>query len=190
MLARQNMFQNYQNLTKSFHLRSADLLLYVKNIIICTVLIVAFLSVTRRKVWYGKIDIIINKMIPKSNDVDFKHLAALIKQEDGIKRTISEIEQASNDLKNVLESIDDRLVSAYKFKNIEFKQLPPKLTVSSSSFRSQKINEERLDKQFGYVSLPSIKKEAYGYTLNSRSPQPCVSKITHCTTLCHHRHVH
>lgn len=47
MIARQNMFRNYQNLTKSFHLRSADLLLYVQNIIvkslICTVPIVTFL---------------------------------------------------------------------------------------------------------------------------------------------------
>lgn len=56
----------------------------------------------------------------------------------------------------VFESNDDRLVTAYISKNVEFKQLPPKLTVSSSIFTSQKINEEQLDKQFGYVSLPSI----------------------------------
>lgn len=53
----------------------------------------------RRKVWYGNIDIIINRMISESNDVDSKHLAALTKQEDGIKRTISEISQAIDDLK-------------------------------------------------------------------------------------------
>lgn len=34
MIAWQNMFRNYQNLTKSFYLRNADLLLYVKNIIV------------------------------------------------------------------------------------------------------------------------------------------------------------
>lgn len=53
----------------------------------------------RRKVWYGNIDIIINRMISESNDVDSKHLAALTKQEDGITRTISEISQAIDDLK-------------------------------------------------------------------------------------------
>lgn len=61
---------------------------------------------TRRKVWYRNIDIIINGMITESNDVDSKHLAALTKQEDGIKRTISEISQATDDLKKVLESND------------------------------------------------------------------------------------
>lgn len=53
------------------------------------------------KFWYGKIDIIINKMISESNDVDSKHLAALTKQEAGIKRKISEISQAIDDLKKV-----------------------------------------------------------------------------------------
>lgn len=97
-------------------------------------------------------------MISESNDVDSKHLAVLTKQEDGIKRTISEISQAIDDLKKVLESNVDRLVTAYISKNVEFKHLLPKPTVSSSSFTSQKINGEQLDKQFGYVSLPSIKK--------------------------------
>lgn len=45
-------------------------------------------------------------MITESNDVDSKHLAALTKQGDGIKRTISEISQATDDLKKVLESND------------------------------------------------------------------------------------
>lgn len=66
-------------------------------------------------------------MISESNDVDSKHLAALTKQEAGIKRTISEISQAIDDLKKVLESNDDRPVSAYISKNVEFKQLPPNL---------------------------------------------------------------
>lgn len=85
-------------------------------------------------------------MISESNDVDSKHLAFLTKQEDGIKSTISEISQVIDDLKKVLECNDDRFVSAYISKNGEFKQLPPKLTVSSSSFTSRKINEEQLDK--------------------------------------------
>lgn len=82
---------------------------------------------TRRKVWNRNIDIIINRMISESNDVDSKHLAALTKQEAGIKRTISEISQAIDDLKKVLESNDDRPISAYISKNVEFKQLPPNL---------------------------------------------------------------
>lgn len=40
-------------------------------------------------------------MISESNDVDSKHLAALTKQEAGIKRKISEISQAIDDLKKV-----------------------------------------------------------------------------------------
>lgn len=52
-------------------------------------------------------------MISESNDVDSKHLAVLTKQEDGIKRTISEISHAIDDLRKVLESNVDRLVTAY-----------------------------------------------------------------------------
>lgn len=52
-------------------------------------------------------------MISESNNVDSKHLAVVTKQEDGIKSTFSEILQAIDDLKIVLESNDDRFVSAY-----------------------------------------------------------------------------
>lgn len=83
-------------------------------------------------------------------------MAALTKQEDGIKCTISEISQAIDDLKKYLNLMMTGLSLHIYPKNVEFKQLPSKLTVSSSIFTSQNINQEQLDKQFGYVSLPSI----------------------------------
>lgn len=57
-------------------------------------------------------------MISESNDEDSKHLAVVTKQEDGIKSTISEISQAIDDLKKILESKDDSLVSAYISKKL------------------------------------------------------------------------
>eukprot|EP00105_Crassostrea_gigas_P039749 XP_019923897.1 PREDICTED: tripartite motif-containing protein 2 [Crassostrea gigas] len=114
-----------------------------------------------------EIDIAIQKLKSDVDEMESKHLVVLDKEENEIKRSISEIEQSIADLKKSLNSNDVSLVSSYKSRVAEFRILPPKLTVSLPRFIPQKINKEQIYRQIGSLSALSIKTEEHGYTLDS-----------------------
>lgn len=97
------------------------------------------------------IDTIIEKLKHDINMIDSENMETLHQEEDEIKRTIFDITQNISDLKKVLNSDDDSLVSIYKSRNAKFRKFPPKFayTLPLPSFIPRNINKDQIHQLFG-----------------------------------------
>lgn len=117
---------------------------------------------------HKEIDSIINRKkaeISKSNNAQ---LTVLSESEDETAHSISDIRQHIVDLKNLQESSDVYLVSAYKSRIDGFRKLPPKLKVTFQSFCLPKINTTQLFEELDSLNLTiSVTKKEQEYKMDS-----------------------
>ncbi|XP_056005836.1 E3 ubiquitin-protein ligase TRIM71-like [Ostrea edulis] len=116
---------------------------------------------------HREITAIVNKRKSDIAEMKTKHLAVLNKNTDEITHSITELKQIILNLKAILESNDVSLISTYKYRNAEFRRLPPKVQVTLPSLSPQKINTEQLREIFGSLSPLSINTEEQGYIMKS-----------------------
>ena len=103
---------------------------------------------------HKEIDIAIQEMQRKIDDMDAQLLAAIDRQErqiDEIKHTITKITQVILDLRNLLDTSDICLVSGYTSRTEEFKNLPAQFQVTLPSFTPQEINRVQVCKSLGFL---------------------------------------
>ena len=85
------------------------------------------------KALHTEIDTIIQGMKSKIDDMDTKRIAAMDKQEVAINHAITEITQVILDLKRFLDTSDVCLVSEYRSRTEEFRNLPAQFTAYQPS---------------------------------------------------------
>lgn len=109
---------------------------------------------------HKEIDDIINKQTFDMDEMASRQKTVFKKQEDEYARIISEIKRSISVLKCKLNTNDFHRLSAYKSRNAELRQrLPPKFTVSLTTFISHQINKEQINQQFGFLSALAIKED-------------------------------
>ncbi|XP_062622241.1 uncharacterized protein LOC134283778 [Saccostrea cucullata] len=118
--------------------------------------------VKRGEDWHREINVVVNKRKSEIDEMKTKHMAALDKQEHEITSIIAEVNQCIVDLRRKLDS-NDASPSAYISRNVEFRSLPPKLSLPH--FCPLKINTEQLHQMFGSLSELSITTEEHDYTM-------------------------
>ncbi|XP_048749219.2 probable E3 ubiquitin-protein ligase MID2 [Ostrea edulis] len=108
------------------------------------------------EVWHREITYIVNQRKLDIEEMKSEHLVVLDNRTDQLKRTITDIKQAILDLKQLLDSNDVALTYAYKSRNGDFKNFPPKIKATLPTFSPPTINTEKLNEMFGSLSPLSI----------------------------------
>lgn len=143
------IYPKYQEMASSFPAQRADLERNTEELISAIN--------ERGEDWHREIDNIIRKLISNIKEAESEQLDFLKKREDDINQRILVITRSIVELKKLLDSKDGCLLSKYKSRNAEFKNMPSKITVSVPSFSSQRIDTEQLKQQFGFLSAWTIR---------------------------------
>lgn len=127
-----------------------------------------------------KIDNTMTQLTSHSKKVEKELLDVLTKLEDESTKIISKIKKCISDIKLLLESNDVHLVTAYKSRNVEFRELPPKVNVTFPRYSPVEIYLMQNHHFFSWVHSFSVKLEELVYSKDSQS---AVSKTYDKTSL-------
>lgn len=116
-----------------------------------------------------KIDNTMKQLTSYSNNLEIELVDVLTILEDESTKTISKIVKCISDIKLLLKSNDVHLVSAYKSRNVEFSELPPKLNVTFPTYSPLEIYLMKNHHLFSWFDSFSIKLEELVYSKDSQS---------------------
>lgn len=114
-----------------------------------------------------KIDNTMTQLTSNSKKVEKELLDVLTKLEHESTKIISKIKKCISDIKLLLESNDVHLVTAYKSRNVEFRELPPKLNVTFPTYSPLEIYLMKNHHYFSWFDSFSIKLEELVYSKDS-----------------------
>ncbi|XP_022308188.2 uncharacterized protein LOC111114194 [Crassostrea virginica] len=107
------------------------------------------------------------------DDINSQILSAIDREEETLNDTIKEVSQVILDLQSLMDVSDVCLVSKYKSRNDQFRQMPPKHKISFQNLQLLQINREKLSELFVFVPIPSIETEEQNYAQQSQEADSC-----------------
>ena len=122
---------------------------------------------------HSEIDLIIPEKMEEIDDINSQILSAIDREEETLNDTIKEVSQVILDLQSLMDVSDVCLVSKYKSRNDQFRQLPPKHKISFQNLQLLQINREKLSELFVFVPIPSIETEEQNYAQQSQEADSC-----------------
>ena len=99
------------------------------------------------KALHAEINTIVQGMKSDIDDMDAQHMTAIDEQEDKVNHNITEIKQIIQDLQNLLQTNDVKLVFNYTSRNEEFRNVPTQFHLTLPTFMPQEINTEEIREQ-------------------------------------------
>lgn len=119
----------------------------------------------KQKEWHKEIDKVVSRMKDKIDGFKVKHRDVLVKHLNEIKKIKTSIEESLSAFRELEESNVVSSIMDYRPRNNEFSKLPPKVTVSMTTFHPKTINSDHIFDIFGSLKPYETKTDENGYTL-------------------------
>ncbi|XP_062619825.1 tripartite motif-containing protein 55-like [Saccostrea cucullata] len=122
--------------------------------------------------WHRKIDKLVKKLQAEVDEMKITQLQTLQKHLDEINKTMSDIKDEINSIEMAIDTNDLSKLLSVTSKVHRYRNLPLKLSLSFSKFIPEKIQEEKLSKLFGSLSLSSLTSDEHGYSMKTIQKSP------------------
>lgn len=119
----------------------------------------------KQEEWHKEIDNVVSRMKYKIDGFKVKHRDVLVEHLNEIKKIETSIQESLSAFKELEESNVATSIMDYRPRNKEFSKLPPKVTVSMTTFYPKTINSDQIFDMFGSLKPFDTKTDENGYEL-------------------------
>lgn len=114
---------------------------------------------------HKEIDKVVSRMRDKISGFKVKHRDVLVEHLNEIKKIETSIQKSLSAFKELEESNVVSSIMEYRPRNKEFSKLPPKVTVSMTTFHPKTINSDQIFDMFGSLKSSNTRTDENGYKL-------------------------